>query len=797
MWRGSTLAAEVETTLRWALDANLRLAFATDALTLHSLAIDSPDVTGTLVEAIVEGKVEVVGGAYATINGLLAGGETNIRNRIMGAVTFVRLACSPATTQWQRHFDVWPQQAQVLTACGIDGLVLIPGSTRSSPSTPLHEDAVSHLPGMDGRALAVITRSKTAGVAPSRVGDAIHAAKDSVAEGRSAIVATWVPTATNDQAVELRAMLAATLAAELRSDNTVAAIVEPRQIFAAAQARGGVQRGASPLSIDIDSAWHGEVLGVNGDRLLRGTARLERSILDVEALACLETFLGRHGAKSSYPHWELQEAWRGLLSAQHQEVRERQHAFVGIAIADMIRAQSLVDDARERLEATIARRAPSDKNGCVVVNCLGWERSVEIEGKPIVKVPAFGWLALPDVKQAAVEGSRNARLRLAPEDDELVISAAKLRIKLHRRRGVITQVFSEDFPQGMLDAKQELLAFEVRNDDGVERFEDSVEVRSDIHGVRIERHGKDGKLDCRLEVRENPSRIVVHVAAKELPRPGCRPDVGDDDYSDCSTGAYLRDAFSMKVVAKLGGAPTRIVDTPYHVGTIDPRKAQTLRYAGAGSKVEEKVLAPFTASSFVDVVEAQSGRGLLYIHDGGMGFTADRAGARAILSTWDIGGAWVDSFETSFALVPHGPMTHEQRARLAAEHRSPLRVLRGAHGDGQLPDRFSGVRLEGEHASITAFFREDVRVADLLCGDRSYDQEDDERGGPWALRIVEFDGVKTALRLVFPSQVELVTKGTPIGAVLCELDRDPVQRNTYLLELQPREIATVRFRYAR
>lgn len=799
LWRGSALAAEIEATLQWALHSNLPFALSTDALTFAALALDSPDVTGGLVEAIVEGKIELVGGTYASINGLLAGGEANLRNRCLGASTFMRLACSPAITHWLRHYDVWPQEPQLLRSCGIEGVVLVTGRTRTNSVTPQMDDAVFSWIGADGTKIATVARSKTAGVLPMQVQEALERAVQSADGGTSAIVATWVPTTLDERATGARETIAQAIHDSARAhDLTRDCATLPRTILQLSAKSIEADPSSLPdVELTADSTWHGQLLGINGDRILRACSRLERALLDIEALASLQPFLGKRDDTGSYPHWELGEAWRGLLSAQHQEVREREHNFAGIAIADVTRAQSLVDEVRRRLEAKLTRRVPGDKNGSVVLNSLGWERNVPLDGGRTATVPAMGWLALPNESVDSLVNAQSARLRLAPEDDELVVSAAGLRVKIHRKRGVITQIFSEDFPQGMLAPKQELLAFELRNDDGVERFEDFVEVRSDIYGIKIDRHGKRGKIELRLEIRENPSRIVIHAAARDLPRPGCRPEV-DDDYGDTSSGTYTRDAFGMRLVAKLGAAPRRIVDTPYHVDAIDPRKAHTLRYTGTSGKVEEKILAPFTAASFVDLVEPQTGRGLLYMHDGGQGFVAEREGARAILSMWDALGSWIDTFESTFALMPHGPLTNEQRARLASEHRSPLQALRGRHGDGQLPDRFGALKVDGEHALLTALFREDERIAELLTGDTTYrDDDDTDHGGPWVARLVEIDGVRTAVRIAFPCPVDRVTKGSPLGEAQFELERDRSTRNAYLLELGPREIATIRFRYSR
>lgn len=788
LWQGGrALAASIDALLSWSARSDVHIAFDCDALSLAALACESPDVVGNLVEAIVEGRVELVAGAYSSLNGLLAGGEANIRNHLMGASTLRRIACAHATTFWQRHFSAYPQLPQILANCGIDAVVLVHGGPESTPDVPREAEALIAWRGSDGSVMRTLTKTEFTPRVPTRLGEAAETARK--AGTRTAAVPVWLPLGNSERAGRVRDE---TLA-QLRDASLGIGARLPRDAVGELWSRAS-QASQQPVLREYasEALWHGQSMGVNGDRILRRCARLERDILAIEALSAMQPFLGKRDAWGEYPHWEIDEAWRGLLTAQHSELREREGSLGGIALADATRAQSLVDDVRARIEKRLARRSPCDKNGSIVINALGWERELRIDAQRSETIPAYGWLALPDVSRSEIEYNRTERLRLAPEDEHLVHAAAGLRIKLHRKRGVITQIFSPDFPQGMLGPKQELLAFELRNDDGLERFESNVEIRSDIFGVKIDREGRRGRLEVRLEVLADPARIVVHVVAHDLARPGCRPDL-DDEYGAGNGASWTRDAFQMKLGAALGSTPSRIHDTPYNVDVVDARAMRERKYPGPGGSapVVERLRAPFTAQSFIDFVDESTGRGLLYAHDGGQGFLADHDGARAILGMWDpnIGGPWIGDVETSFVLLPHAQLTHEQRLRLATEHRSALRVLEGCSGDGQLPARFGGVRLEGDHAQLTAFYREDGRKLETPS-------IVEDCAEPWVVRLVEVDGVGGAVRLVFPGRVERALKASASGESPEELMPDPKNRNAVLVELRPREIATIRFRLA-
>lgn len=788
LWQGGrALAESLENLLEWSRrNGELRLAFDCDALSLAALACDSPDVVGNLVGAVVEGRVELVGGAYSAINGLFAGGEVNIRNHLMGSTVLRRLACEPSTTFWQRHFSAYPQLPQILASCGLNAAILVHGGPEATPDVPCEEESLIAWRGTDGTILRTLTRSESTPRIPTKIGDSIRLAKASAACTK--LLAVWLPQTTNDRATRVRDELLA----RMRESTDGPGPRLPRDAVHVLWNYAQARKALTVREYTSEALWHGQSLGVNGDRILRSCAKLERDILAIEALSAMQPFLGKRDAWGEYPHWEIEEAWRGLLTAQHFELREREGSLGGIALADATRAQSLVDDVRARIEKRLARRSPCDRNGCIAINALGWERRVRLDGGKTESVPAYGWLALPDVSREEIVRNRAERLRLAPEDDHLVLAAAGLRIKLHRKRGVITQIFSEDFPQGLLGPKQELLAFELRNDDGLERFESNVEVRSDIYGVRIEREGRRGRIVIRLEVLPDPARIVFHVDCEDLPRPGCRPEL-DDEYGEGAGASWTRDALQMRISAKLGAQAQRVHDTPYCIDVVDARRSRDRRYPGPGGSapVVEHLRAPFTASSLLDVVDPATGRGLLYVHDGGQGFLADRDGARAILSMWDpnIGGPWIGDMNTSFAMIPHAHLTHEQRMRYATEHRSDLRILDGQSGDGQLPARFGGLRIEGDHVQMTAFYREDGRKLEMP----SLVEDCDE---PWVVRIVELDGVGGAARLVFPHPVQRAVKASASGEGCEELAIDPTDRNALLVELRPREVATVRFRLA-
>jgi alpha-mannosidase len=131
-----------------------------DGIGYEKLASESPEHLTKLREAIKEGTIEVVGGSYGQPYGLFHGGESNVRQRVYGVRTAMRvLGCRPKTF-WEEEFDCYPQLPQMLAGCGFTGASLYFQWTWHTPEVPMEDAPVVLWEGIDGTQIPTATRNR-------------------------------------------------------------------------------------------------------------------------------------------------------------------------------------------------------------------------------------------------------------------------------------------------------------------------------------------------------------------------------------------------------------------------------------------------------------------------------------------------------------------------------------------------------------------------------------------------------------------------------------------------------------
>ena len=102
--------------------------------------------------------------------------------------------------------------------------------------------------------------------------------------------------------------------------------------------------------------------------------------------------------------------------------------------------------------------------------------------------------------------------------------------------------------------------------------------------------------------------------------------------------------------------------------------------------------------------------------------------------------------EARVRLVPHGPMTHAQRWRLAQEFARPALVARSGASPSsmapELPPRFGPVECDAPNVAASSFYRESQAAGARIEGYAGAGM-----GFPYVLRLVELDGVATVARV--------------------------------------------------
>src|SRR5262245_1374901 len=131
-----------------------------DAVGYEKLAAEAPDALAELRAAVQAGSVEVVGGSYGQPYGLFHGGESNIRQRVLGARAVRRLFGVWPRAFWEEEFDFFPQLPQILAGCGYRFASLFFQWTWATPHVPDEEHALITWEGLDGTRLPALPKNE-------------------------------------------------------------------------------------------------------------------------------------------------------------------------------------------------------------------------------------------------------------------------------------------------------------------------------------------------------------------------------------------------------------------------------------------------------------------------------------------------------------------------------------------------------------------------------------------------------------------------------------------------------------
>ncbi len=529
----------------------------------------------------------------------------------------------------------------------------------------------------------------------------------------------------------------------------------------------------------LDDVFHGLSLGKNGDLFRRMSRKAEQQLLAAEAIASLAGLFGRpYASWDVYPVWELEEAWRELLAAQHHDNDECEGLCGHIGMRSYERSLGLSGHVLGRTTRLLAERTAGPTGRTILFNPLGWTRDAVIpehsSGRLIrvTGIPAFGYKVL-EGDEKLVEAPK-----VMETEQEIALERGSLRVTVDRARGVITQLASEHFPESLLEPETPLADLWMRQGGKLESFAEasvSVAERLGQPFIVIERRGQGGaRLTVEVSLAPELDAVNVTYRAEDLPR----PDPGF--------------AGALRTTLGIAGKDTLLIhDHPYGVSPIRAEGSYQRKYPTSdwmtSPQVFETVANPFTALQLLDFVSGE--RGLLYLHDGSQSML--RRGKRVeqaltLYDPWDE-AYFIADFEAKTRLVQHGRITNLERWRFAQEFTRALTVVRAEGARGDLPRAFTPVVAEGSGVALTAFYRESEDV-----GWDFPDYAGRGLGYPYVLRLVEFDGEAAPVRLEFPGEVAAALKTNLLGE-----SQEPLavtQRrgaSTVEVALRPFEIATL------
>ncbi|HLK17034.1 MAG TPA: hypothetical protein VKT78_19670 [Fimbriimonadaceae bacterium] len=716
LWGYHVLPGSVQDMLRFCRESGAKGNVNFDGIGYEKLAAESPEAFAELKAAVQSGAVEVVGGSYGQPYGLFHGGESNVRQRVYGARTIRRLFGVGLRTFWEEEFDFFPQLPQILAGCGFEFASLFFQWTWHSPELPMEPVPVVDWEAPDGSRLRTATRNR---LNLHQWPEDIQILMDELA------VAGTRPGDLILQWLELMPSPDWMCRSELLLPKTKQLLGDPRfevhfatlGDFLACQAEAPVRR------YTMDDVWHGMSLGKNGDRHPRRSHEVERELQSAEFLYALLGRFGRPYAQwDVYPVWELEEAWRNLLGAQHHDNHECEGLCGRVGYAQFGMAQALADPVRglDLLE----RRAIPPEGGWLVVNPFGWRRAVLVQaeaGTGTVEVPSFGYRVVgpDDVALLPVWTREGDTYALRSPEFGAVVDPGAWSLRLRTAQG------------------QRSLSLP------------AVEWHAGGQLYRSDRLASEPTIDGQaLSFLLEPEG---HVAMWLGPAAG-----GDSldlvvSFEPCGSAAALDSGIGAGVHVVWNLTGELWVDQPYGISRVSaeskrPRKYPTGDWMTSPQRFET-VENPFESQSLVDVVESD-GSGLLILHDGSMQWLRRNDSLRSVLTMrdpWD-----EDRFETDarvlFRLHPHAGVTSSDRYRRSRElfgsTEAHCRTLPAAHPPEaartpDLPAHFSLLSCDAPNVALTALYRETSVVSPA---GRTIDY-------PFVLRLVEFDGRPATARL--------------------------------------------------
>lgn len=743
-----------------------------EVVALERLASDAPGTFAELRTAVESGRLVLGAAGYGLPQGLFHGGESNVRQRLLGLRALRRLFGSWPRFAWSGAWEFFPQLPQLLAGCGSSSAVFLMHPSEAGGPAASGSGAEFTWEGLDGSRLAALRLRPTTRAELERG----IAALTSGAE--PAGLALWL----DDEELEAAHAPFAGLP-EGTAGLDLSRCIDP----AAASER-------TPLRYVLDDLDHGANPAKNAGFVVRASRAAEEQLLHAESAAALAGLLGRpYPSFDVYPHWELDEAWRRVCTAQHQDVLAREGLCGAIGERFLEFGQGLGAEIFGRSLDTLADRVDAPEGTTLVYNALGWPRDMtlapEAGGGVVRDVPAHGYRVVDpydalDPRLGAVD--------MRSDESVLAFERRDLRVEIDRGSGLVSQVWSDAFPDGLLHPERPLGRFEMLREGLSETFAGASflgDGESDEWAeYAFERSGAQGaKLRVTYGVAPLHGALWMRIAGEELPRP------------DAGLAAGLATIIEPQL------EPCELLhDHPFGITGVDARRDRLRALpAGTGGAASETLRRPFSSLGLVDLCEGDAdGRGLLVVHAGSQSWGRSERGARCTLSArdpWD-SDYFDGTFDLELFFLPHGKLSNTERARTAMEltlgspHFSDWVTVRPG---GDLPPVFGALAVDAANVLCTAFHR--VSARDALDLERHFSSGEGARD-PYVLRLVEFDGRPAEVLVRVPGPVARAARTNLLGEVEEELEVSATRAaagpaevpwSALRLALRPHEVATV------
>jgi alpha-mannosidase len=794
LWGYHVLPASVRDMLHLVRETGARGGVNFDAVGYEKLAAESPEALAELREAVAAGLVEPVGGSYGQPYGLFQPLESNIRQFTYGVRATQRLLGVRPRTFWEEEFYFFPKLPQVLRQCGYTGACLFFQWTWHTPEVPREAESLIVWEGADGTGILTLPRNElNVHQWPEDFDGLLEgpaAPEREAAWGAPAIV-QWLELMPSRDWMCRSEVLLPRLK-ELMGDGrfevrarTPGALIQ--ELAEAAQDAGGARAhgrtGGTPVPpvsvppaslprrrYTMDEVWHGMTLGKNADRHPRACAEAERAIREAECASATASLLGRpYASWDVYPTWELDEAWRNLLAGQHHDNHECEGLCGFIGHGQVATALQLAEEVMGRVSWLLGERTGED---LLQFNSAGWARTIHrdlggMKYEEAVATPAFGYA----VRQPREE--EPARPRVARRGGRYRITGERIEVEVDAASGAIVRL-SQDGAEA-LGPEARLFTFAVAGKKSAAGPAPEIEV-IDKERLYIKHDlGELGHIVTLIAIAPSGDAVDLNVHHGEIDGDRLEPGFG---------GAALAEV-------RPGFAPDLHAATAGEISVVRPSGRYRRKYPSGDWMTApqwfEDVVNPFCALGLVDLVNCETGSGLLVLHEGCQQWLLQDEGPAVVVTArdpWDEGRYDVGEYYfKQFRLALHAALTDAERARISKEfladcrpnvHRAnwSARPVGGGTGEGvevDAPPVFGPLSVEGAPGVLAeAFYRESMYSGERLAewaGHRMFAESAGACDHPFVVRLVEYNGEGAEVTLKLAGDVAMAAKTNLMGEV--------------------------------
>lgn len=754
LWGYDVLPGSTDDMLTFCKGSGVKGGLNFDGIGYEKLASESPEHITKLREAIAEGTIEVIGASYGQPYGLFHGGESNIRQRVYGIRTCLRVLGARPRTFWEEEFDFYPQLPQILAGCGFDAASLYFQWTWHTPEIPMEDAPVVKWEGLDGSQILAATRNRLnlhQWPEDFRILLDEIAANPPLADGNQPppLILQWLELMPTQDWM-CRSELMAPMLAELQADTRFS--VEPTLLGDYVRRWHG--HDVPIRRYTLDQVWHGMTLGKNGDNHVKRSRQLEAVLLAEESAAAVLSLFGRpYEPWDVYPTWELEEGWRQLLAAQHHDNHECEGLCGHVAEAQFAMVETLMDQSSSR------RRLGQRVGG-----------KVSILSSPLN--PTFGYQRTRiDSEQEHVESTVEA-CDWTIDETTARFEAATFSVEVELATGTILSLTTAD--------------------GRIKNLRWSVTVAGEPLSLRC--NGRMAPFQQSIKSLGFTSASPDYTCIELCPVPHSNSLEFLCHGTLCSqTPGY---GGALEIHFELSQPLTHVAaDHPYGMSEVGPGSAGSRKYPTGDWMTSEqwfeKVSGKFTSQSVVQIATERND--LVITHTGSQSWSRHEKSVSCTLLTidpWD-GMKSIPTFATRVGIHP-GKFAPSEAIPLGREYNeyqiNAQSILWGGlpvpEPNPEMPRDFRAVTVLTPGTFATAFYREQSSFAgkhlpDYALADVSH---------PFVLRLVEYDGLEGLVEVILAGPVARAVKTNMLGEPMTEIEVR-AESDASLLSSEPEKLA--------